>query len=297
MSPAEGRNVGRFRRAEAEQNFLRAFDTAMVSWPERMDQMVDTGFGPTMVSRAAGASDSSGGALPAILLPGGGSTIAVWGPFVEEWSHDREVIAVDSVWDAGRSTQTRPVLTPSDTETWLDDVLNGLGIEEVHLVGYSYGAWVALNQAVESTTSSVTRVVSVTAVEPPQALAGMPPGAWWKLLRMLLGNDKKYRSYLRWIRGGRMSDSDTLDLLLAARAGFEQRGSPRPRRITDQQWETLRKTPDPGPGHARRPQSPGAHPQGGGCRRHLPEYRRHRLSRRLPRAPRRRTDGRHGGGS
>ena len=35
-----------------------------------------------------------------------------------------------------------------DAAAWLDEVLAGLGLERVHLVGMSYGGWLALNQGI-----------------------------------------------------------------------------------------------------------------------------------------------------
>lgn len=225
-------SVGGFRSESARGNFLRAFDVAMASWPDRTDHRVDTRFGQTAVSMAAGPGDRA----PLVLLQGGGSTVAAWGPFVDVWRQERPVIALDTVWDAGRSEQTRPVTDGADTARWLEEVLSGLEIGRVHLVGYSYGGWIALNHLVESPA----RLLSVTAIEPPGAITGLPARAWWEMLRMLTGDERRYRSYLTWVRGGRLPESAMLDMLLSAKADFIQRGSPRPRRLTIEQWRTIR---------------------------------------------------------
>jgi|SRR5690625_3575037 len=149
---------------------------------------------------------------------------------------ERPVIAIDTVWDAGRSVQTRPVLDGKESATWLDETLAGLGVDQAHLVGYSYRAWVALNQAVEAPT----RVRTVTAIEPCGTITPLPVGAWIRMIGMLLGGERQHRGYLRWVRGGRLPDSTMLELLLSARSAFRQFGSPRPRLVSAEQWSELR---------------------------------------------------------
>ncbi len=227
-----GELVGKFENARSEEHFLDAFDKAMAKWPDREDRSVETSFGSTTVSTVC----SSGTGDPLVLLQGGGSTVAVWDRFAEAWQLDRPIIAVDTVWDAGRSVQRPPVGDGRDAATWLEETLAGLDIDRAHLVGYSYGGWVALNHAVEAPE----RLLSVTAIEPPGAIVRMPVRAWWKMLRMLLGDDEQYRAYLTWVRGGRLPESTMLDLLMAARTDFVQRGTPRPTRLTNDQWIGIR---------------------------------------------------------
>ncbi|MEO3747394.1 alpha/beta hydrolase [Plantactinospora sp. B5E13] len=50
----------------------------------------------------------------------------------------------------------------ADNAAWLDAVLAGLGLHDVHLVGLSYGGWLALNQAVYGPA----RLASVTLLDP-----------------------------------------------------------------------------------------------------------------------------------
>lgn len=225
------KNVGRFIDDAAEARFKQAFDRAMTSWPTRVDLEITTSFGRTVASTVEGPSDGT----PVLLLPGGGSTIAPWGPFAEAWSADRTVIAVDTIWDAGRSVQIKPIPSGIEAAAWLNETLDGLGLEVVHIVGFSYGAWVCVNQLVHDPA----KLRSVTAIEPPGTITGLPWRTWAKMLRMLFGDEDQYLSYLAWVRGGKLPESATLDLLMASKREFVQRGTPRPERLTKAQWRTL----------------------------------------------------------
>jgi pimeloyl-ACP methyl ester carboxylesterase len=71
---------------------------------------------------------------------------------------------------------------------------------------------------------------------PPGSLAPIPLGTWARMLAMLLGDEERYRSYLAWVRGGKLPESTTLDLLIASRREFVQAGTPRPQRIAPSEW-------------------------------------------------------------
>lgn len=224
--------VGTFSDDEARRDFLAALDVAMERWPLHEDRTIETDFGRTAISIVPG----EGAGDPVVLLQGGGSTIAIWSLLAAAWRSDRSVVAIDTVWDAGRSEQLAPVRDGRDASAWLDAVLDGAGIAHAHLVGYSYGAWLAMQHAARAPE----RLRSVTAIEPPGALVDLPPAAWAHMLRMLVGGTEQYRTYLAWVRGGRLPDSTMLDLLLAARRSFTARGTPRPARLSREDWRGMR---------------------------------------------------------
>ncbi|GIM79495.1 carboxylesterase [Winogradskya consettensis] len=127
-------------------------------WPvERTEKHVPTSFGDTFVIRSGG-----GDGVPFFLLPGSGGGCVMWYPYVAELGRDRPVYAVDPVGEPGQSTQTAPITGGADWSRWLTDVLDGLGLDRVHLVGTSYGAWVALQHELDSPG----RAASITIVDP-----------------------------------------------------------------------------------------------------------------------------------
>jgi pimeloyl-ACP methyl ester carboxylesterase len=86
----------------------------------------------------------------------------MWYPNTPALTADRPVYAVDTPGDPGRSLQREPIHRPERAAQWLDETLAGLGLERVHLVGSSYGGWLALNQAHRKSD----RLASVTLLDP-----------------------------------------------------------------------------------------------------------------------------------
>lgn len=99
-------------------------------------------------------------------------------------SDHRPVIAIDTIWEAGRSTQLTPMASGDPVSQWLDEVLEGLGLDSLHLLGYSYGAWAALNQVLRAPD----RLAAVTAIDPPGAITGIPLPAWARMIRLMRGS-------------------------------------------------------------------------------------------------------------
>ncbi|MFJ9646493.1 alpha/beta fold hydrolase [Streptomyces sp. NPDC101206] len=104
-------------------------------------------------------------------------------------------MALDRVGEPGYSLQSLPIGSADDTAAWLEATLDGLGLERVHLVGHSYGGWVALQHAVRVPK----RVASVAVYEPPRALAPLKPGF---LLGAVAGALSRSESFQRrWFTG------------------------------------------------------------------------------------------------
>lgn len=87
-------------------------------------------------------------APPLVLLHGSGANATTWRGDVAAWSEHFRVHAVDLVDEPGPSATSRPELSTEASALWLDDVLSGLGLERVALVGMSLGGWIALDYAI-----------------------------------------------------------------------------------------------------------------------------------------------------
>ncbi|GAA3955595.1 carboxylesterase [Actinomadura viridis] len=157
--------IGRFTSEKARERFLRAYEDAMVLWPQpRREADIDTGFGTVHVHRYG-----TGRGEPVVLLHGHGTNASTWYPQVAALGARHPVIAVDTIDDPGRSVQHTVVADSADNARWLNEVFAGLGLDRVHLVGHSYGGWLALNQAVHGPD----RLASITLLD-PGGLAKVP---------------------------------------------------------------------------------------------------------------------------
>jgi pimeloyl-ACP methyl ester carboxylesterase len=108
--------------------------------------MVDTSLGQTFV-RVSGPVD----APPLVLLHGAGGSSLQWAPNVEALAQSFRVHAVDLLYDNGRSVYARPAKSPGELTGWLDELFDGLGLPGgIHLVGLSYGGWLASQYALGS---------------------------------------------------------------------------------------------------------------------------------------------------
>lgn len=148
---------GRFVDTAAEQAFRAAYAALCEQrWPTPPEVLeVETRFG------LSHAFHWPGSGTPIVLLHGSGSTSVLWHPVVEGLA-GRSLYAVDTIGEAGGSVQRAPIRDASDLADWLDDTLKGLGLDGVHLVGASYGGWLALNQALRSPR----RLATISLIEP-----------------------------------------------------------------------------------------------------------------------------------
>ncbi|WP_327317829.1 alpha/beta fold hydrolase [Streptomyces sp. NBC_01235] len=228
--------VGSFASDEARRRFLAAYERAMSSWPTpREERDVETRYGTTRIY-AHGTGDGT----PIVLLHGQNATPAVWASNVTALAAGRCVLAVDRVGEPGRSTQTAPIRTAEDTARWFDEVLSGLGVERVHLVGFSYGGWVALNHAVHTPG----KVASVTLVEPAGALARFRPTFLLGVIAAVASGSHSYQR--RWFGrpvGGTGEGAEATEAMtrvsLEALRSFRGR-LPAPRLLTDEELPSVK---------------------------------------------------------
>lgn len=232
-----GSDISAFTGDEARERFLAAYDHAMGFWPEpRTEQDVETGYGTTRIHRYG-----TGGGTPIVLLNGANSTPAVWASSVAAFAADENpVLAVDRVGEPGRSLQTAPIRTPEATASWLEEVLAGLGADRVHLVGHSYGAWVALNQAVRAPA----RIASLTLAEPVAALTPVKPRFVLEAVAATVTKSESFRR--RWFSRviGDTGEAPEVEAALSRAAlaalsgGFRWRLLP-PTRMSDEQLRSV----------------------------------------------------------
>ncbi|MCK7624267.1 alpha/beta fold hydrolase [Streptomyces sp. RS10V-4] len=156
-------DVGRYVSDARRDRYFAACDALYaLGAPALAEEDVATSFGTTHVYRYGPADPAARTRTPVVLVHGAGSCSAMWYPNTVALSADRPVYALDTPGDPGRSVQREPIHQPERAAQWLDEALAGLGLDRVHLVGSSYGGWLALNQA----HRRPGRLASVTLLDP-----------------------------------------------------------------------------------------------------------------------------------
>ena len=132
-----------YKSAEGERKVMAMYDAVLAKWPAPHDDLkIATRCGQTFV--IAGGIPSN---PPLILLQGASSNALSWGGDFPRFSAHYRVYAVDIPGDPGRSAAVRPDWNSPAYAEWLDDLLTGLKIKKVRLVGLSQGGWNALKFA------------------------------------------------------------------------------------------------------------------------------------------------------
>ena len=122
----------------------RRYRDLLGRWPVPSEHLtVPTSQGETFVV-ASGPPD----APPLVLLHGAGANSAMWLGDVAVWSEHFRVYAVDVIGEPGLSAPSRPPLASDAYASWLDDVLRGLAVDRISIVGVSLGGWLALDYAI-----------------------------------------------------------------------------------------------------------------------------------------------------
>ncbi len=186
--------------------FLRAYDESMLRWPsgtEFTDLASDVG---TTRVYSCGPGDGR----PVLLLAAYGATSAEWNPLAHDLAADHRVHAVDVPGDPGRSiADGAPIATPADLRRWLGTVLTGLGLESAHLVGHSYGAWIALDLAL----GEPARVSALTLLDPTMCFAPLLKGYIFRATPVMLKPSGARRTALiRWETRGVPVNQEWLEL-------------------------------------------------------------------------------------
>ncbi|MEU1850184.1 alpha/beta hydrolase [Streptomyces sp. NPDC019990] len=199
------------------QEFFAAYDALLARWPAGTTEIdVPTPYGVTRV-HAYGPAEGT----PVLLLHGGGSTGTVWFVNAPALGTHHRVLAVDILGDAGHSVPGgHPLRTTADLMAWLDALLDGLAVTRAHLLGHSYGGWMALTYALHAPR----RVDRLVLLDPTQCFAGFRPGFLVRSLPVLLRPTRaRARAYLDRETAGTDTDPGWKRLYAAAVSDFANR--------------------------------------------------------------------------
>lgn len=172
--------------------FLAGYDGAMLRWPPGTDVTdLTSDFGTTRVYSCGPAAGP-----PVVLLAAYGATSAEWNSLAHDLAADHRVHAVDVPGDPGRSVAGGTAIeTPAAMRRWLGSVLSGSGLDAAHLVGHSYGAWIALDFAL----GEPARVSGLTLLDPTMCFGPMLKGFIFRATPVMMRPSGPRRTGLiRW---------------------------------------------------------------------------------------------------
>ncbi|MFI6998928.1 alpha/beta fold hydrolase [Nocardia sp. NPDC050175] len=223
--------IGRFTNAEVESTYLRAYETLAAQWAVPSTEIdVETSFGTTRV-RKSGAGEGA----PLLLLPGISGNCLFWSPFIEELARGRVVYTPDIIGWPGRCVQTAPVRDETDVAKWVAEVITGLGVDRVHLVGYSLGAWIAAVAGAHHPD----RLASLSLLEPtPAVFARLRWGLIFKFIVAGIRPTKaKMQKLNEWLSPTIELTDDEWTMVLS---GLKFRlALPLPRPLTDERFAAI----------------------------------------------------------
>ncbi len=155
-----------YRTKAGAAEVMQLYNSPLAQWPVASSQIsIPTRHGATFVIASGEPANPA-----VLLLHGSGSNSAVWTSDIAAYSRCFRVYAVDLLGEPGKSSSNRPPWNGAPYEEWLEDVLDGLKIDNASLVGFSQGGWTALKFAV----SRPERVRSLALLTP----GGIAPDRW-----------------------------------------------------------------------------------------------------------------------
>ena len=180
-----------FKTPEGEAKYIAAYETTLTLWPIPYESLeVPTQWGRTHLI-VCGPKDGS----PLVLLHGMHLSATMWFSNIAALSRNYRIYAVDTIGGVGRSVVVHPLNGRADLAGWLNEVLDGLRITQTHIVGHSYGGWLALNFAL-SASERINRLILLA----PVGLQPFVSQFWLRGIRaMLFPRRSLITSFMKWM--------------------------------------------------------------------------------------------------
>jgi pimeloyl-ACP methyl ester carboxylesterase len=199
----------------ARERFMAAYERVFALWPQPREEFdIETATTTTRVHAYRPHPDGA----PVVLLTGAGGNAAAWFPHVAALAGDGPVYGIDLPGDPNPSVARAPITPPASCVAWLDEVLAQLSDRPAHLVGFSYGGWIAMNQAIRAPG----RVASITLLD-PAGLTKLDARFWFWLSISGLATltPMPIRRHLaRWLDSPAMLQPELMTLMWAAIRGY-----------------------------------------------------------------------------
>ena len=233
--------VGHFRTADGEARYKRSYARATETLPVPTRTMdVRTSYGSVRVYEFKALNPGEHAAdTPVVLLPGRTSGVPMWATNLGGLLAQRTVYALDALGDAGMSVQTRAIASSADQGAWIEQTFARLGLPRFHLVGHSFGGWLAANYAARHPA----RVQTLDLLEPVFVFQGLR----WQVYAVTIPAalpflPQRLRDLMLERIGGvsSLDRSDPMTALIADATDSYALTLPLPDRLTDEQLRGLR---------------------------------------------------------
>jgi pimeloyl-ACP methyl ester carboxylesterase len=191
-----------FTSPEGKAVVMRDYQAILDRWPVPHQELtVSTSFGETYVI-ASGPRD----APPVVLLHAFFATATSWYRNMEALSQSHRVYAVDIIGEGNRSRACKPVKSMDDFLCWFTELIDGLGIDTLYLVGNSYGGFTGAYYAMKLPE----RVRKLVLIGPAATIHSMPafyfhmfiPKMLYILFPKLPGIGRAMRHSVEWMQNG-----------------------------------------------------------------------------------------------
>ncbi|MFD4367364.1 alpha/beta fold hydrolase [Rhodococcus sp. NPDC058521] len=225
--------VGHFRSEADWKRFQDIYREGMKEMPTpRRSEDFRTSFG---IVRAYLFGDDP--RTPLLLLPGRNSATPLWAGNMSSLGEGRSIWAIDLLGEPGLSVQTARIANAADHAQWLDELIERLGVDTVHLLGISIGGWAAMNLAVRRPN----RVASVSFLDSPLVFAALSV----KMIIFSIGTilplmpSAVQKRLLGWISGGARADDLMEGRLVDAGMNTFRSALPVPKQLSDDELAAI----------------------------------------------------------
>jgi pimeloyl-ACP methyl ester carboxylesterase len=197
------------------EKFMAAYERAFALWPQPYEEYdLETADTTTRVHAYRPQPDGP----PIVLLTGAGFNASSWYPHVAALAELGPVYGIDMPGDPNPSIARAPITPPESCAAWLDELLAQISDRPAHLVGVSYGGWIAMNQALREPE----RIASITLLD-PAGLTRLDARFWfWLTTRGLasLTPMPLRRRLARWLDEPNMLERELMTLLWEGNRGY-----------------------------------------------------------------------------
>jgi len=202
-------------KSEAGRTEVRAaYDALLAKWPVPSTPFtVATRLGDTFVLQCGNYGRS-----PVLLLHGSSSNSAMWAAYAGEWSKTHCVYCIDIPGEPGKSAEKQYPLNGDSYVKWLDEVVCGLGLATVALVGISLGGWMSAAYSIRH-SQRVSKLVLLS----PSGIGKQKASFMLKAIPLLLLGEKGKEKIARSLYGNKSISKESIQYITFISKHFKPR--------------------------------------------------------------------------